>query len=329
VRLWGAVARGADAVPDADAVRRRYSDFYTAIPKSGYLPKSDPKQVDLGRRLFFERALSADRARSCNDCHDLSKYGTNGAAAIRARDAGALRRDVPSVYNISTLTLMRWVGVRSDLRTQIGASLLSPAESGMESEAAVVDRLENLPTYTARFEKAFGDEGDAITFDRVVDALLAFQKGLVTRAPFDEFLLGEDDALTAQQLRGAILFDVKNCSACHTGQAIGGQMLQKAGIVIPWPNQKDTGYFEETGVEVHRETLEWYTTRADDFESARGEVKATWGLQRGDWRAWTVTHTIMTCDRKSFYLHARLDAYEGRKRVCARNWDMEIPRKLV
>jgi len=93
----------------------------------------------------------------------------------------------------------------------------------------------------------------------------------------------------------------------------------------------DAGSFriEEIDLEVTRRTLEWYTTKSDDFGSARGEVKAIVGFQRGDWRVGTETHTIMTCDRDCFYIHARLNAYEGNKRVCARNWDIAIPRELV
>lgn len=93
----------------------------------------------------------------------------------------------------------------------------------------------------------------------------------------------------------------------------------------------DSGSYriEEIDLEVRRRTLEWYTTRADDFASARGETKSTVGFRRGDWRIETDTHTIMTCDRDYFYIHARLDAYENSKRICARNWDIKIPRELV
>ncbi len=93
----------------------------------------------------------------------------------------------------------------------------------------------------------------------------------------------------------------------------------------------DSGSFriEEIDLEVKRRTLEWYTTRADDFSSARGETRSNVGFSRGDWRVETETHTIMTCDRDWFYIHAQLDAYEDSKRICARNWDIRIPRELV
>ncbi len=238
------------STPKAETVRRIYIEFFKPIPKSDVAPKPDTPIVKLGRALFFDRALSPDRTRSCNDCHDLSRYGTNGDFAIKARDEGKLRRDVPSVYNLGTLKLMGWAGVGTDLRGYTATALTSASESAMPDRDSVVKRLKSIPRYRPLFASAFND--DAITFNRVVDALTAFQRGLVTRAPFDDFLLGNDKALSAAQLRGAVLFDRRNCSACHTGTAIGGQMLQKAGIVRPWPNQKDLGHFEVSKNPAHK-----------------------------------------------------------------------------
>lgn len=240
------------ATPDAEAVRKMWSASFEPLPMASDKVKGNAKLVDLGRHLFFERALSPDRTRSCNDCHDLSKYGTNGAAAVKAREAGTLRRDVPSVYNLADLTLLGWDAAKKDLRSQTAAALTSPAESAMPDSAAVVAQLAKLPEYRERFAAAFEGDAGEITFDRAVDALTEFLKGLVTPAPFDAFLGGDDNALSEEQLKGAMLFDQKNCTACHTGSAIGGQMVQIAGIMKPWPNQKDLGLFEVTEKPAHK-----------------------------------------------------------------------------
>lgn len=234
----------------SDTVRAIFSQFYKAIPKTDAPSDKDAKLIDLGRRLFFERALSPSRTRSCNDCHDLSKYGTNGVAAIKAQRDGKLRRDVPSVYNIATLELLGWTGIKADLRSYTRIALTHEEQSNLGDDESVVKQLTTLGTYGERFKTAFGD--DKITIDRVLDALAIFQKGLLTRAPFDDFLLGDNKALSADQLKGALLFDKRNCSACHTGPTMGGQMLQKAGVVHPWPNQKDKGYFEVSKNPAHK-----------------------------------------------------------------------------
>ena len=236
--------------PSVDEVRQLWSPFFKPISKVAPNNKADTKVIDLGRRLFFERALSADKSVSCNDCHDLSNYGANGAAAVKAREAGTLRRDVPSVYNLADFNMLGWAASQTSLRDQTAAALTSPVECNMTNGDSVVPRLADMPIYQKHFKTAFGEGG--VTFDRVVDALTAFQNGLVTPSPFDDFLLGNDKALTVDQLKGAVLFDEKNCSSCHTGSSVGGQMIQKAGIIKPWPNQKDLGHFDITGKAAHK-----------------------------------------------------------------------------
>jgi hypothetical protein len=50
---------------------------------------------------------------------------------------------------------------------------------------------------------------------------------------------------------------------------------------------------------------------------------------RGDWRTKAVTHTEMRATPTEFVVHARLDAYEGDKRVLSRNWNVRHKRDMV
>ena len=94
---------------------------------------------------------------------------------------------------------------------------------------------------------------------------------------------------------------------------------------------KDDGtvYIPDCDLEMRRGAWEWYRHRGYDFDSPRGETLWRRGFRRGDWQVDTVTRTVLTCDRGNFYLHAELDAYEGEKRIFAKNWDRTIPRDLV
>ncbi|MEY7973181.1 CocE/NonD family hydrolase [Saccharomonospora xinjiangensis] len=94
---------------------------------------------------------------------------------------------------------------------------------------------------------------------------------------------------------------------------------------------KDSGtlVFEDHDLEVTRCARERYSWVADDFETVGGVTEWTMGFARGDWEATTVTRQELTCTRTEFRLHARLDAYEGTKRVLSRNWDRVIPRDCV
>ena len=93
----------------------------------------------------------------------------------------------------------------------------------------------------------------------------------------------------------------------------------------------DQGRFliEETATEVQRKTLEWYTFRDHDFSSPRGETYTQRMFKRSDWHVEVVTHTLLTCTSEDFHIHARLDAFEGERRVYSQNWQRTIPRDCL
>ena len=205
-----------------------------------------------GGGFFLRRGYRRGSTVSCDSCHDLSTYGANGEAVLEKREAKELSRDVPGLFNIAGLIHYRWDGSLNTLDAQTAAALTDANEMGMADEAGVVERVRSIGEYGDRFGKAYPGVAEPVTFENIVRALVAFQRGLVTRAPIDRFLLGDDEALTEDQLKGAMVFDRLECGACHTGTGFGGQMLQKVGIVMPWPNQEDQGYFEVTGRADHK-----------------------------------------------------------------------------
>lgn len=93
----------------------------------------------------------------------------------------------------------------------------------------------------------------------------------------------------------------------------------------------DQGCFRipEIDLEVRRSTEERYSYQADDFSSLRGETSTVRGFRRGDWETHVETYTVLSCNPKNFIIHARLDAYEGERRVYSQNWDEHIPRDLM
>src|SRR6056297_3622269 len=93
----------------------------------------------------------------------------------------------------------------------------------------------------------------------------------------------------------------------------------------------DSGRYviRDIDLEVGAKALEWYSSRADDVGTARGETYWQRSLARGDWRIRTETRTILTSTPTHFHISATLDAWEGDKRVFSRNWDEAIERDLV
>jgi cytochrome c peroxidase len=91
-----------------------------------------------------------------------------------------------------------------------------------------------------------------VTFDNVGKALGAFERKLTTPSRWDDYLRGNQNALTGPEVEGLKVFTNVGCMVCHTGEFVGGAMYQKVGVVDPWPNQKDQGRFEVTKQEVDR-----------------------------------------------------------------------------
>src|SRR5208283_5274159 len=75
-------------------------------------------------------------------------------------------------------------------------------------------------------------ENSPVTFDNFAKALEAFEATLITPAsPFDQFLEGDSNALSAQEKTGLTLFMEKGCVACHNGVNVGGQGYFPFGVV--------------------------------------------------------------------------------------------------
>lgn len=80
-----------------------------------------------------------------------------------------------------------------------------------------------------------------ITFENVAKAISAFERTLITRDRLDDFLKGQDEALTTMELRGLSTFLTAGCATCHNGPLLGGNTYQKMGLIKGYENQTDIG----------------------------------------------------------------------------------------
>jgi cytochrome c peroxidase len=69
---------------------------------------------------------------------------------------------------------------------------------------------------------------------------------LTTPSRWDDYLRGNQNALTVPELEGLEVFTNIGCMVCHTGEFVGGAMYRKVGIVEQWPDQSDQGRFAVT-----------------------------------------------------------------------------------
>ena len=125
-----------------------------------------------------------------------------------------------------------WDGRAADLKAQAGGPIANPGEMAF-SHTFAIDVLGSIPGYVREFKQVFDKE--KIDIDQVTLAIAEFEKTLVTpNSRFDQWLLGKDDALTADELAGYTLFKGSGCVMCHNGEAVGGNSFQKMGVVEPY-----------------------------------------------------------------------------------------------
>ena len=204
------------------------------------------EKVALGRMLYYDTRFSADGKVSCYVCHPLHDYGTSHRATGVGHDGLRGGRNEPTVFNAAGHVAQFWYGRAPDVETQALGPVLNPVEMGMKSGDDVVATIRSIPGYVAAFQKAFPGESDPVTFQNFGRAIGAFERGLLTPAPWDRYLGGDPNALTAKEKDGLRAFVGTGCADCHTGQYVGGSVYQKAGLVRPWPDQQDPGRFQVT-----------------------------------------------------------------------------------
>jgi cytochrome c peroxidase len=207
-------------------------------------PLSDAK-VDLGRMLYYDTRLSKNRTVSCNSCHDLASFGDDGLATSKGIDAQLGGRSAPTVYNAAIHIAQFWDGRAADVEAQAVGPILNPIEMGMPDEAYVLRVLKSIPGYVEAFARAFPEDPESVTYANVGKAIGAFERKLMTPSKFDDFLKGDEKALTDAEKHGLNLFVTTGCTVCHNGMGVGGHLYQKLGLVKEWPT-KDLGRFAAT-----------------------------------------------------------------------------------
>lgn len=263
--LFSSAALGLLTIPHASAetvVNRAALGMFQPLTDVAENPQNPvtKEKVDLGRMLFYDTRLSLNRKVSCNTCHDLASFGDDGApvsTGIHEQQGG---RSAPTVYNAAIQIAQFWDGRAADVEAQAVGPVTNPIEMGMPDGDYVVRVLKSIPGYVADFSKAFPDSKDPITYENVGKAIGAFERKLMTPSRFDDFLKGDDAALTDAEKEGLNLFVSTGCTVCHNGMGVGGHLFQKLGLVKEFPT-KDLGRFDATGNEADKHFFKVPTLR--------------------------------------------------------------------
>lgn len=204
------------------------------------LPAATPATPasELGKKLFSEPRLSGHQQLMCKTCHQpdnaFSGPKTDGLNAPTLLNV---------VYNNSFFWNGRTNQLKEALREHIQAqNMMQQTAPGLESTLGADE--EWVSAFNAVYQ-------DGVTLDNVVDALESYLKTLTTpNSKFDQYLLGDQNALTTEEKEGFELFSQIGCVSCHQGLNIGGNIYQKMGIYQRYfknPTPKDYGLYQFTG----------------------------------------------------------------------------------
>jgi cytochrome c peroxidase len=180
--------------------------------------------------LFFEPRVSSDGVISCAKCHQPSLYGTDALPRSIGNSGTIIPRNAPTVFNTALQFVQHYGGNRKDVEEQAVKALISPLAYGNADYAAAEARLRAITAYRPMFEKAFPGEAEPMTVENWGKAIGAYERVLLTPAPFDRYLQGDTAALSAKAKQGLDKFIGFGCVGCHNGVTVGGQMYQKFGV---------------------------------------------------------------------------------------------------
>jgi len=219
------------------------------LPEKAPAPADNPTtaaKVELGKILYFDPRFSSTGTVSCNSCHNLMEGGDDSRPVSMGVHGKTGGRNAPTVWNAAFHSVQFWDGRADTLEDQAKGPVVNPVEMGMPNLEAAMDRVRAIPGYKPLFEKAFG-KGDVITADNAAKAVAAFERTLITpNSPYDRYVKGDKQAMTAQQIRGMKTFASVGCTACHSGPAFNGPAMPMGqGFYAKFPTFTDNAYVKK------------------------------------------------------------------------------------
>ena len=187
----------------------------------------DVNKALLGKKLFHDKRLSSDETISCASCHNIE----NGGDDDRKFSIGVGNKEgdinAPTVLNAKFNLAQFWDGRAKDLKEQAVGPIHNPIEMSSNFNS-IIHKLKNDHYY----KEAFKLYKSGITKDNIVDAIVEFEKALVTPySKFDRYILGDENILTQKEKEGYQIFKDYGCISCHNGVNIGGNLYQKMGVM--------------------------------------------------------------------------------------------------
>lgn len=200
------------------------------------------KQIELGKKLFFEPNLSADGRMACASCHQPEKAYTDGFALNSDNVGNSLQRNTPTLINVGFQQSFFLDGRSQNLIDQISSVFTNEKEFNSNVHKFSNDILKDT-TYIKFFKEAFG--GMSARNTDVIKAISSYISTLNGfNSKFDKNIRSDEDTFTEQEKLGFNLYMGKAlCATCHfiplTNGTVPPFYKETEKEIIGVPNKSD------------------------------------------------------------------------------------------
>jgi cytochrome c peroxidase len=215
-------------------------------------------EVELGRRLFFERKLSSDGSTACASCHDPDRAFTDGRTLAEGVSGQKGSRNTPTLVNRGAGLSQFWDGRAGSLEKQAIEPLANPKEQNTSVDA-VLFWLRGNVAYRSEFPKVFQRE---VCAEDLATALASFVRTIRSGdSRFDLYLKGQGE-FNEEEQEGLLIFRGKGgCLFCHAGTNFTDERFHNTGVAWRGGLMVDRGRFAVTGKDYDRGAFKTPTLR--------------------------------------------------------------------
>jgi cytochrome c peroxidase len=211
-------------------------DIPSKFPYPEFPSDNQPTQnrIDLGKKLFFDPALSRDSTISCGSCHQENKFFADNLQVSNGIDGRKGLRNAPSLVNVAYQFSLFWDGGNPTLEQQAIAPIENHDEMDIDVNK-VVERLNKNSEYVTLFQKAYKQLPSVYTLTR---AIACYERTLIGgRSRYDKFAINHDSTLlTPSEKNGLVLFfnETGDCFHCHQGFNFTDNSFRNNGLYLTY-----------------------------------------------------------------------------------------------
>ena len=119
-----------------------------------------PAKIALGKKLFFDKRLSADNTQQCASCHKPEKGFTDQQPTSDGIHHQFGQRNAPTMLNAAFNVLQFWDGREPTLEDQAKDPIINPIEMGMKNLDEVVAKVGGIAGIPGQVQDRVRRPGD-------------------------------------------------------------------------------------------------------------------------------------------------------------------------